>query len=102
MGSEVEDSVRPGMHSREAASNLSGKRAEVVREEGALEEGSGILIDGGCTAVADFVEMDSELSGVERPPVAEILPWSDEGLPGLERHRFVSFRLRVDCLSQLN
>ena len=93
LGRQVEHRRGLDLHAVQAAHHLHREVAEVLGEVRALEELGGVLVDRRGAAVADVVEVDGELGGVERAPFAEILAGGDDLVPGL--HGGVRFLLRA-------
>src|SRR5262249_737671 len=66
---EVEDGRCLHLHAGKASNNLCRELAEILRQEGALEELGGVLVYGWRSTVPNVIEMDREFRRVERLPV---------------------------------
>ena len=86
LGGQVENRVGLGALAGETADDFGGQGGEVLGEIGAREEAVGLLVVRRGAAVADVVQVDGELGGVERFALAQVLARRDDFVPGLEAH----------------
>lgn len=87
LGSQIEYGAGFSAFAGEAADDLAGKGGHVLGQVGTGEEAVGLLIIRRGLVVADVVQVDSELGGVEGFAFAKVFAGGDNFVPGFQTRR---------------
>jgi hypothetical protein len=98
LGGHVEDSRGLDGDSREPSHRLGGKILEVPGEECPLEEAPRILAVLRGSVIADVIQVDGELRGVQRTSFAKVFARWYEFLAGLQLGHFRSLSCLIENL----
>ena len=86
LGGQVEDRAGLRPLAGEAPHDFAGQGGEVFGDVGARKEAVGLLVVRRGAVIANVVQVDCELGGVEGFAFAQVLARGDDFIPGLEAH----------------